>query len=275
MDLTEQRPWWPLGDPEQMGEAMRHWLSLQWDRSITVGTWWERLAVAGLTVPTWQRAHGGLGATTPIQQIIERELAGAGTVAPPVEGVGVRVVGPALRQFATTEQVAALLPPLITGQHAWTVLLQEPDAADPLLSQCQATFAWNGITVAGTKSVTDAVPFPSHALVFARSNEEGGRKGLTCLIVDLAAAGASIEPSTISFEGATLSLNDVLGQRDQGFEVLKVVRPYYERSLAGRIRRGVVHVAPGPGAGNLDRTVEEVIQWAPPTSPAQEERRQR
>jgi hypothetical protein len=51
----------------------------------------------------------------------------------------------------------------------------------------------------------------------------------------------------------------VLGPRDGGWAVVKTILPYLERSLAGRIRRGLVHVEPGTRAGNLDRTVGEVL----------------
>ncbi len=273
MDLTALRPWWPLGDLEQMGEAMRHWLSLQWDTSITVGEWWERLASAGLTVPTWQRAHGGLAATTPVQSIIERELGAAHTVAPPVDGTGIRVVGPALRQFATSEQVTALLPALITGRHSWAVLLHEPGEPNPQKATCRAEIGWNGITLTGTKAMTDTESSPDRALVFARSNDEGGRRGLTTVIVELAASGVSVGGGVVTFDGVRLPAEAMLGPQDQGWEVAKVVTPYFERSLAGRIRRGVVHVEPGPNSGNLERVVGDVLTSAPTTPPAAEDRR--
>ena len=103
MDLTATRPWWPLGDMSQMREALQYWISNNWDESITVGAWWERLASAGLAVPTWNRSHGGLASTAQVQQVVEDELAAAGTIAPPLAGAGVRLVGPILRQFASPQ----------------------------------------------------------------------------------------------------------------------------------------------------------------------------
>jgi alkylation response protein AidB-like acyl-CoA dehydrogenase len=41
----------------------------------------ERLASAGLAVPTWNRSHGGLATTAQVQQVVEQELAAAGTIA--------------------------------------------------------------------------------------------------------------------------------------------------------------------------------------------------
>jgi alkylation response protein AidB-like acyl-CoA dehydrogenase len=275
MDLTGTKPWWPLGDTEQMGDAVRHWLSKHWDAGITVGEWWDHLAAAGLTVPTWQRAHGGIGATTQIQTAIERELAAAHTVAPPVSGVGVRVVGPAVRQFASHEQMPGLIGPMIRGRASWCVLLHEPDGRDPLTATCRLTRDWSSITVSGHKSITDNTAHPTHALLVTRSTEEGGRKGITCVVTSLDQPGISIQDSTVTFDSVKLPHEAVLGEQDQGWAVVKVITPYFERSLAGRIRRGMVHVEPGTAAGNLERKVGDVISSTPFPPPAPVDRRQR
>ncbi len=257
MDLTASRPWWPLGDMDQMREALQYWISNNWDTSITVGTWWDRVAAAGLAVPTWNRSHGGLAATAQVQQVVEEELAAAGTIAPPLAGAGVRLVGPILRQFATAEQAAEVLPALLTGQHLWTVLLNEPGSDDPRDTACTSIFDWKYITVDGVKTCEHAGA--THALVVTRSAELPGSKGLTCLLLDLAEDGITSKPGQVRFENVRLTHNHVLGDRDRGWAVVKTILPYLERSLAGRIQRGLVNVQPGSIAGNLDRTVADVL----------------
>jgi alkylation response protein AidB-like acyl-CoA dehydrogenase len=274
MDLTGTKPWWPLGDNDQMGEAVRHWLSSHWDTSITVGEWWDRLAAAGLTVPTWQRAHGGLGATTPIQHAIERELAAARTVAPPVAGVGVRVVGAAVRQFAPLDQAQSVLEPIIRGRSAWAVLLQEPERPDPLDAQCRLKVQQFGLVLSGVKQLGPDAVHPTHAVVVARSNDDGGRKGLSCVVVALDHSGVTVHDGLVTFDDAKLTTDSLLGTQDQGWAVVKVMKPYFERSLAGRIRRGMVHVPVGTAAGQLGRNVGEVVSSTPSPPPTQVERRQ-
>lgn len=273
MELTASRPWWPLGDLEQMREALRFWLSNNWDTSITVGEWWERLASAGLAVPTWNRSHGGLAATAQVQQIVEEELAAAGTIGPPLAGAGMRLMGPVLRQFATQEQADLVLPALLTGQHLWTVLLTEPGSDDPLTTTTVADFDWKYLTITGTKTCTDDAA--THALVVTRSADLPGRKGLTCVLVDLGDDGIAAEAGLVHFAGARMTHEHVLGNRDAGWAVVKTILPYLERSLAGRIRRGLVHVEPGEVAGNLGRTVAEVLATHRPPPPPQVDRRTR
>jgi len=257
MDLTASRPWWPLGDMDQMREALQYWIANNWDAAITVGTWWERLASAGLAVPTWNRSHGGLAATAQVQQVVEDELAAAGTIAPPLAGAGVRLVGPILRQFATPEQAAEVLPALLTGKHLWTVLLNEPGSEDPRDTACTATFDWKYLTIDGAKTCDD--DGATHAVVLARSADLPAHKGLTCLLLDLATEGVTSEPGVVRFNEVRISPDRVLGGRDRGWAVVKTILPYLERSLAGRIQRGLVNIEPGTLAGNLDRTVGDVL----------------
>lgn len=273
MELTAPRPWWPLGDLDQMRDALRYWLSNNWDTSITVGEWWERLASAGLAVPTWNRSHGGLAATSLVQQIVEEELAAAGAIAPPLAGEGVRLMGPALRQFATQEQSNLVLPALLTGQQLWTVMLNEPGSDDPQATTTKAEFDWKYLSITGTKTCTDDAA--THALVLMRSTELPGRKGLTTVLVDLTDDGISKEPGLVHFEDARMTHEHVLGNRDAGWAVVKTILPYMERSLAGRIRRGVVNVDPGQVAGNLQRTVAEVLAAHEPPPPPPVDRRAR
>jgi alkylation response protein AidB-like acyl-CoA dehydrogenase len=266
MDLTAPRPWWPLGDMDQMREALQYWISKNWDTSITVGEWWDRLASAGLAVPTWNRSHGGLAATAVVQQVVEDELAAAGTIAPPLAGAGVRLVGPILRQFANAEQAAEVLPALLTGQHLWTVLLTEPGSDDPKDTACTAVFDWKYVTIAGTKTCEH--PGATHAVVLARTADLPSHKGLTCILIDLAEPGVSRQSGTVTFDGARVTHDHVLGDQDRGWAVVKTILPYLERSLAGRIQRGLVNIEPGVFAGNLDRTVGDVLaNHRTPTAP--------
>ncbi|MDP2289950.1 MAG: acyl-CoA dehydrogenase family protein [Actinomycetota bacterium] len=273
MDLTASRPWWPLGDMDQMRDALRYWIAHNWDTSITVAEWWDRLASSGLAVPTWNRSHGGLAATAQVQQVIEQELAAAGTIAPPLAGAGVRLVGPILRQFASAEQALEVLPPLLTGRHLWTVLLTEPGSDDPADTACAAAVDWKYITVSGVKTCTD--DGATHAVLLARTADLPGRKGLSCTLLDLADPGITKEPGLVRLEGVKVNESQLLGPRDGGWAVVKTILPYLERSLAGRIRRGLVNIEPGVAAGNLDRTVGDVLAAHRATPPPQVDRRQR
>jgi len=266
MDLSAERPWWPLGDLDQMGDAVRYWIGQNWSLDLTVRAWWHRLAVAGLTAPTWPRAHGGLATTTVVQRVIEHELASARTVAPPVDHDGFRVVATALRQFGTSTQLEAWLPDLLCGVTTWGLLVDEQGVDDTVHITTGATFDWKYIALSGSKHLATTVPL-THALVLARSGDLG-RAGLTFLAVDLATDGVRVGGDTVTFDDVRLTDDAVLGRRDRGWAVWTATRPYLERSLAGRIRRGLARALPGEPAGDLDRTVGDILeQHVPPAAP--------
>lgn len=273
MDLSAERPWWPLGDLDQMGEAVRHWISRNWALDLTVREWWHRLAEAGLTAPTWPRAHGGLATTTVVQRIIEHELATAGTVAPPVDHDGFRVVATALRQFGTTTQLASWLPDLLCGVSTWGLLVDEDGVDDPVHVATRATFDWKHITITGTKRCVQPVPL-TNGVVLARSGDLG-KAGLSFLVVDLAADGITTTDDSITFTDVRVADDAVLGRRDSGWAVWTATRPYLERSLAGRIRRGLARAHPGEPSGDLDRTVSEILDRHEPAPPPEIDRRGR
>ncbi|MBI4885192.1 MAG: acyl-CoA dehydrogenase family protein [Actinobacteria bacterium] len=261
MDLAGRRPRWPIADVDQFRVALRQWIIENWDFRITVGEWWDRLASAGLTAPTWPRSQGGLAATTAIQAMIEEELATIGAIAPPVNGLGIRMVGAAIRQFATPAQFQEVLPDLLTGNHLWTALWHEPASNEPEATTCRAEFGWKYVTISGTKSTTDTAA--THAMVLTRSLQGAtGRDGLTWLLVEVGANHRNHALGTVEFRDAQMLHDRVLGTRDQGWDICKAILPFNERSLVGRIRRGLIHVEAGTTAGNLTKTVAETVALA-------------
>lgn len=265
-------PWWPLGDLDQFRDAVRNWLAHNWATDITVREWWRRLAHSGLAVPTWDRVHGGLGATTLVQSIVEQELAAVGAVAPPSTHESIHVVGPALRQFATEAQLNALLPPLLEGADLWALLMLDPGTQDPTATECTAEVDWNWITVHGAKQCVQAQA--NRGLMLARSSAHG-EEGLTWLIIDVDNEACTLRGGVMRVAPIRVPLDRVLGEPNEGWPIVHALLPYFDHSLAGRIRRGLVNVSPGRLAGNLDRTVAEVVAEHHATALPEVERRRR
>ncbi len=261
MDLAGQRPRWPITEPEGFRAELQRWIANNWDPQVSVAEWWDRLASTGLTVPTWPRSQGGLAATTGIQSIIEDELAKIGAIAPPVMGIGIRMVGAAIRQFATAPQFEEIIPDLLTGRSMWTALMTEPGTDDPAATTCVADFDWKYVTINGTKTCPDLAA--THAIMLARSTPGStGRDGLTWLIVELGYQPIDLASGTVEFREARMLHERVLGTRDDGWAIAKAILPFNERSFVGRIRRGLVHVESGSKAGNLHRVVGDVVAEA-------------
>lgn len=272
---------WPVLDPTAFRNAVRHWITANWATGITVREWWRRLADAGLTVPTWSTALGGIGATTTVQQIVEQELGRIATIAPPLAGVGVHLVGPALRQHGTDEQRRLLLPGILDGTANWCLLFHEPsDGDDTLEVDAEAARAATGWTIDGIKLSTDA-DLADRGLMLARTDPDSvGRDGLTCFLLSLDQPTISAQRlasggSVVVCRGATAGAADMLGEPGTGWQVAQTVFAHQQTSLAGRIRRGLIDVPSGTKAGNLDRTTGDVLTYTKGRPAPDHERRRR
>jgi alkylation response protein AidB-like acyl-CoA dehydrogenase len=262
--IPELTPAWPVNDLAAFRAELAAWVQASWDTSITVREWWARLAAAGLTMPTWPRSYGGISAPTAIQQLVEREFASAGRIGPPLGGVGLRLVGPALRQHATPEQCERILQPLMRGLHTWCVLIHEHDAD---LSDIEMSAVADGTSfiLNGGKVWVPEAPDAQWGFVLARTDRVAHvKRALTCFAVDMAQPGfstseAGTKPRLVKFDAVTARRENAIGGVGNGWTVAQTIVSHAQASLAGRIRRGLVDVAPGESAGNLDRTVADVL----------------
>jgi alkylation response protein AidB-like acyl-CoA dehydrogenase len=256
---------WQLDDLEAFRLELQWWIQEHWTPTTTVREWWRALADAGLTTPTWPRAAGGLSAISSVQQVIEHELQTIGAIAPPYGGAGIGLVAPTIRDHGSRLQVDRLVPPIVRGETAWCLLLGEVQESDYLANiTTTATATSDGWQVAGTKVSTDA-NMSTRGLLLARSVEQSsGRRGLTCFEIHMDQPGITIATkadgsNTVGLDGVVVHHGDVVGQPGNGWQVARTTLAYMERSLAGRIRRGLVSIHPGSRAGQLDRTVSDVL----------------
>lgn len=272
---------WPVTDPEAFRTAVRHWITANWATGITVREWWRRLGDAGLTVPTWATPLGGIGATTTIQQIIEDELGRIRTVAPPLAGVGVHLVGPTLRQFGTAAQRDRHLRSIVDGTSNWCLLFDEPEvvseSGDIASTGTRAGADWS---IDAVKLSTDA-DLADHGLLLARTEPgSDGREGLSCFLLALDQPTVSVQrlgsgASVVVCRGATVRAGDLVGDVGGGWPIAQTVHAHQQMSLAGRIRRGLIDVPAGSRAGNLDRTTGDILTYATPRPAPGTERRRR
>lgn len=279
--LMSERDAWPITDRDAFQAMVRKWITANWSVSITVREWWARLGAAGLTVPTWPTPLGGLGATTTIQSVVEQELARIGTVAPPLSGVGVHLVGPALRQFGTDQQRERFTHSIVRGTANWCLLFDEPDGADPTSVASSASREGSGPWSVDAVKLTAGAEVADLGLLLVRTDgDAGGREGLTCAVLDLDQPTVSVQSlstggSLVVCRGASVAADAVVGGVGEGFAVAQTVLAHRQTTLAGRIRRGLVEVVAGERAGNLDRTTGDVLTRtkAPPPPPAERRRR--
>lgn len=255
---------WTVNDLSTFKRELDDWLHESWDTSITVREWWRRVADAGLAMPTWPKSFHGIGAPTAIQQLVERQFAAAGVIGPPIGGVGLRLVGTALRQHGTPDQCDHLLMPVLRGEQSWCLLVHEHDA-DLADIETAAIGDTTTYSITGSKLWSADVPTAQWGFVVARTDRAAHiKRALTCFAVDLdhpgvTASAADAKPHVVRLDGVPARRVDAIGGVGSGWAVAQTIVAHAQTTLAGRIRRGVVDVAPGEAAGNLDRVVADVL----------------
>ena len=251
-------------------DEVQGWLGSNWDLDITVREWWRRLADAGYTAPTWPAPWGrSLSATD--SRIITEELARAGAVAPPLGHVGMRLAGPAFLQHATSEQQDRYLTPLVRGEEAWCQLFSEPGAGSDLPG-LSARAVRDGDTwfVSGQKVWNSAADTADHGMLLARTDPDAPkREGITFFAFDMQQPGVEVRPlrmmtgeahfCEVFLTDARIAHTDVIGEVHRGWTVARTVLGL-ERSTATELAaRGLVVVPSGEKAGQLDRTLRDVV----------------
>ena len=166
----------------------------------------------------------------------------------------------AILHAATEEQAAALLPPMVRGEHLGAFCLSEPDAGSDAASLgARATRTDEGYVLTGTKAwVTHGGHAQTH-IVFARTGGEGA-KGISAFAVpgDLPGLTVAKHEDKMGLRGsptAQLSFDEALvphdallgGEEGQGFRT----------AMAGLDtgRLGIAAIATGLAQAGLDHSV--------------------
>lgn len=201
-----------------------HEASLEWQRI---------LARKGWAAPAWPVEYGGCEWSVAQHYIFAREYAGSG--APLLSPMGIKMCAPALIAFGTSEQKSYYLPRMLSGEHFWCQGYSEPAAGSDLASlQMTALDDGDGFVCNGTKIWTTHAQVANWIFCLVRtSREERAQQGITFLLIDLTSPGISIRPivsltgeaiqNQIFFTNVRVPKANVVGQIGAGWTVAKHV----------------------------------------------------
>jgi len=157
--------------------------------------WSKQLHAAGYAGLTWPVQHGGRGLAPTYQAIYAEESALA--EAPDHAGViGMNMVGPAIIAFGTTEQQAAHLPRILSGETMFCQGFSEPGAGSDLAAvRTRARSSADGYLLDGEKVWSSYAHIADWCLLLARTDTDAQRhRGLTCFLLDMHAPGVQVRP---------------------------------------------------------------------------------
>ncbi len=216
---------------------------------------WLRHAVAGT-------AQGGAADHIDTRQLclLRETLAfhnGLADFAFAMQGLG----SGAISLRGTPEQKQAYLPRVVSGQALAAFALSEPEAgSDVAAMQCAATPTANGYELNGRKTWISNGGIAGFYVVFARTGEAPGARGITAFIVDADSPGLSIEEridlvaphplATLRFDKVQVPTSRRIGEAGEGFKVAMATLDVFRTSVAAA------------ALGFARRALHESVAWA-------------
>ncbi|GAB3454977.1 acyl-CoA dehydrogenase family protein [Massilia terrae] len=204
-----------------------------------------RALVASLGDAGWLRhAVGGDGraidtrAICLIRETLARH-AGLADFAFAMQGLG----SGAISLFGTEEQHAEYLPRVVEGKAIAAFALSEPEAgSDVAAMQCAARREGDSYVLDGEKTWISNGGIADFYVVFARTGEQPGARGISAFIVDAGIAGFEIAEridvmaphplARLRFDGCRVPASKRIGEAGQGFKVAMATLDVFRTSVA-------------------------------------------
>jgi acyl-CoA dehydrogenase len=227
-----------------------------------------QLGQAGWLRAVVPEAYGGLSSTFDVRTLcLARETLayqdGLADFAFAMQGLG---TGP-ITLFGSDELKSRYLPPVAEGKAIAAFAISEPEAgSDVAAMSTTATPDGNGhVRIDGCKTWISNGGIADHYLVFARSGEAPGAKGLSAFVVDADTPGLTVAErieviaphplATLRFEGCRVPLSQRVGGPGDGFRVamstLDVFRSTVGAAALGFARRALDEALSRAGSRQL------------------------
>lgn len=153
---------------------------------------------AGLAAVHYPHGHGGLGLARSLQTAAEEEFAKAGapSLDPSRNVIGLGMAAPTIIAFGTEEQKRRWLKPLWTAEEIWCQLFSEPGAGSDLAGLAtRAAKDGDDWIVNGQKVWTSLAHQARWGLLLARTDPDVPKHaGLSYFVIDMHAPGVEVRP---------------------------------------------------------------------------------
>jgi len=214
-----------------------------------------KLGEAGFLEYAVPASHGGKYEQLDVRSlaIIRETLAyftGLADFAFAMQGLGSASIG----LYGSDELKARYYPKVLSGQHLAAFALSEPHSGSDVASmRTTAALDGNHYVVNGSKTWISNGGIAGHYVLFARTGEAPGAKGLSAFVVDADTAGLEIAEridvmaphplATLAFNDCRVPATQMLGEPGQGFQIamatLDIFRTTVGAAALGFARRAL------------------------------------
>ena len=216
---------------------------------------WPKLGALGVLGPTVSEADGGPGLGYQAHAVISEEISRASG------SVGISYIAHSnlcvnqIQLHGTTAQKRKYLPPLLAGEAVGALAMSEAEAgSDVVAMKLRATPDGDGFRLHGTKLWTTNGWYADTFVVYAKTEPEAGKAGITAFIVERSSEGFTTRQKIdklgmrgsgtceLVFEHCFVPRANVLGELNAGVRVLMRGLDY-ERLIAASACVGLMQAA--------------------------------
>jgi len=213
--------------------------------------WARILAERGWVAPHWPKEYGGAGLGVMEEFILQEEMLRAGV--PPVNGIGVFLLGPTLLEHGTEEQRREHLPKTARGERTWAQGFSEPGAGSDLASlETRAVVDGDSYVVNGQKVWTSLGQYADWLFALVRTDPEARKhRGITFLMIDMKTPGITVRPIEdmrgdapfveIFFEDVRVPVANRVGEENRGWYVAMATLGFERSGLGATLKYEHAH----------------------------------
>ena len=207
---------------------------------------WAEMGSLGLLGITFSEDYGGAGMGYLAHTIAVEEIARASASVSLSYGAHSNLCVNQIKLNGTEDQKRKYLPGLVSGQHIGALAMSEPGAGSDVVSMKLRAEKRNGYYVLkGNKYWITNGPDADTLVVYAKTDPEGGSKGITAFIVEKTMKGFSTSPhfdklgmrgsntAELIFDDVEVPFENVLGAEGKGVRVLMSGLDFERVVLAG------------------------------------------
>ncbi len=192
--------------------------------------WQRRLYENGFVGMAWPPEYGGQGSSQIEQAIFNEEMARF-RAPPPLDRVGLSLVGPTLIAHGNEGQKKRFLPRILSAEDLWCQLFSEPNAGSDLASlRTRAEPRGDEFIVNGQKVWSSFAHYADWGILLARTDPGAPKhRGISYLLVDMKSAGIKARPPhqmsgssefcEVFLDNVRIPRENLVGQINHGWRV--------------------------------------------------------
>jgi isovaleryl-CoA dehydrogenase len=226
---------------------------------------WQEMGELGLLGVTVPEEFGGAGMSYLAHTVVVEEIARASASVSLSYGAHSNLCVNQIKLNGSDEQRAKYLPRLTSGEHVGALAMSEPSAGSDVVSMKLKAEKRNGYYVLnGNKYWITNGPDADTLVVYAKTDPDGGSKGITAFIVEKEMTGFSTSShfdklgmrgsntAELIFDNVEVPFENVLGEEGKGVRVLMSGLDYERVVLAG--------IGTGIMAGAMDEVMPYMVE---------------